>query len=116
MGKKSATKKTTVKDFFYIILFVFFVLYSWRERLIFYPVLNNFPTRQIKAIVVDDSKYIIPNQRVFIKGKRHYYYSFYFLLKGEKYYGDTGSLVLHPKDTILVEYNELFPFMNRMVE
>jgi len=94
-----------------LILVLFFLIYLNRNVLIYRPLLNVFPTNTTRALVIDDKDFL---RRGYISGAFTYYYE--FSINGKTYGNPSYDEKYKVGDTVLVEYNNTFPFMNRIKE
>lgn len=96
------------KKFFLILIFLFIIFLN-RNVLIYRPLLSVAPTRVIYGVVVDKKNVL---RRGFITDEFNYYYE--FTVNNKVYFNPSYDENYKVGDTVLIEYNKTFPFMNRI--
>lgn len=91
------------------ILVILVLIYFLRNIIIYNPILSLFNTEQTKGVIVDNKNFL---RRGFLTGA--FTYSYTFKINGKVYSNDSKSESYKVDDSVLVEYNETFPFMNRI--
>lgn len=97
------------KKYIFIILIFLILIFLNRNVLLYRPLLNIFPTEETRGIIIDKKDML---RRGFITGAFNYYYK--FLVNDKEYFNPSYDERYKVGDTILVEYNETFPFMSRL--
>lgn len=105
---KNKEKKTIIKRIIVILLLIFLV-YLERNVLIYRPLLEFFPRKTIKGVVIPEKKYYKGSQ---FTGFFSYYYQ--FEINGKSYKNPTYDSLYNVGDSVLIEYNKYFPLMNRI--
>ncbi|KFC23255.1 hypothetical protein [Epilithonimonas lactis] len=85
------------------------IIFLNRNVLIFRPILSVVSTQTTYGLVVKEKDAL---RRGFITGAFNYYYK--FSINGKDYSNPSYDEKYKVGDTVLVEYNETFPFMNRI--
>lgn len=96
------------KKLLLIILFLF-IIYINRTVLIYRPIVSITPTKTTYGVITEEKDLL---RRGFITGAFNYYYE--FSIKGKKYFNPSYNEDYKIGDTVLIEYNQYFPFMNRI--
>lgn len=95
-----------------ILIFALFVgIYLNRNVLIYRPLLNFFTISTTQALVINEKDVLRGGD---ISGLFTYYYA--FSVNGKSYKNPSYDEKYKIGDTVLVEYNKTFPFMNRIKE
>ncbi len=89
------------------ILIVGYVIYKIAVNSFTDHFLGNNPQRT-KAVIIDHRNYM-PNQPV----KAEFSYSYQFMVKGEKYTGNSHYTTVKVGDSVEVEYNKDHPNINK---
>ena len=92
-----------------LLLILLFIIFLNRNVLIYRPLLSVLPTKTTSGLVIKEKDSL---RRGFITGAFNYYYK--FSVNGKDYSNPSYDEQYKVGDTILVEYNETFPFMNRI--
>ncbi|WP_175620825.1 hypothetical protein [Chryseobacterium schmidteae] len=92
-----------------IFLLLLIMIYLFRDNIIYTPVLNIFSNENIKGQIIDEKHY---KRRGQFTNQFTYYYK--FSANGKDYSNPSYDEKYKVGDTVLVEYNETFPFMNRI--
>lgn len=92
-----------------LVLIFLIIIFLNRNVLIFRPLLSVVSTQTTYGLVVNEKDAL---RRGFITGAFNYYYK--FSVNGEDYSNPSYDEKYKVGDTVLVEYNETFPFMNRI--
>ncbi|RMZ57909.1 hypothetical protein D1632_16495 [Chryseobacterium nematophagum] len=92
-----------------LVLIFLIIIFLNRNVLIFRPLLSVVSTQTTYGLVVNEKDAL---RRGFITGAFNYYYK--FSAKGKDYSNPSYDEKYKIGDTVLVEYNETFPFMNRI--
>lgn len=98
----------TKKSFFLILIFLF-ILFLNRNVMIYRPLMKIIPLKQTQGLIINEKE---SQRRGFITGAFNYYYE--FSVKDKKYSNPSYDDNYKIGDTVLVEYNESFPFINRI--
>ena len=101
-------KKTIIKRII-VILHLIFLVYLERNVLIYRSLLEFFPRKTIKGVVIPEKKYYKGSQ---FTGFFSYYYQ--FEINGKSYKNPTYDSLYNVGDSVLIEYNKYFPLMNRI--
>jgi hypothetical protein len=82
-----------------------------RNVLIYRPLLDVLPLKTTNAIIINEKE----NSRgSHMTGMFNYYYE--FIIENEKYSNPSYDEKYQVGQTVIVEYSETFPFMNRVKE
>lgn len=92
-----------------LVLIFLIIIFLNRNVLIFRPLLSVVSTQTTYGLVVNEKDAL---RRGFITGAFNYYYK--FSVNGKDYSNPSYDEKYKVGDTVLVEYNETFPFMNRI--
>ncbi|CAA7196419.1 hypothetical protein [Chryseobacterium potabilaquae] len=92
-----------------LVLIFLIIIFLNRNVLIFRPLLSVVSTQTTYGLVVNEKDVL---RRGFITGTFNYYYK--FSVNGENYSNPSYDESYKVGDTVLIEYNETFPFMNRI--
>jgi len=98
----------TKKKFFLILIFLFIIFLN-KNVMIYRPLMKIIPLKQTQGLIIDEKE---SQRRGFITGAFNYYYE--FSVKDKKYSNPSYDDSYRIGDTILVEYSESFPFINRI--
>ncbi|WP_133524737.1 hypothetical protein [Flavobacterium sp. 245] len=109
-NKKSHLKEYS-KDYLKIGLVFFFILFVFREPLIYSTILSNFNVEYAKGYIIDEKNY---ERRGHLTDKFSYSYKFYY--DNEEYFNVSNRKELKVGDSLMIEFNKYFPFMNRIVK
>lgn len=91
------------------ILVILVLIYFLRNLIIYKPILNLFNTEQTKGVIINNKNYL---RRGFLTGA--FTYSYTFKINNEVYSNNSKSESYKVGDTVLIEYNGTFPFINRI--
>lgn len=97
------------KKRFLLVLIFLFIIFINRNVLIFRPLLSVLPIKTAHGLVIKEKDAL---RRGFLTGAFNYYYK--FSVNGKDYSNPSYDEKYKVGDTVLVEYNETFPFMNRI--
>lgn len=92
-----------------LVLIFLIIIFLNKNVLIFRPLLSIISTQTTYGLVVNEKDVL---RRGFITGAFNYYYK--FSVNGKDYSNPSYDEKYKVGDTVLVEYNETFPFMNRI--
>ncbi|MFN1219093.1 hypothetical protein ACKW6Q_19165 [Chryseobacterium kwangjuense] len=92
-----------------LVLIFLVIIFLNSNVLIFRPLLSVIPIKTTNGSVINEKDAL---RRGFITGAFDYYYK--FSVNGEDYSNPSYDEKYKVGDTVLVEYNETFPFMNRI--
>lgn len=92
-----------------LVLIFLIIIFLNKNVLIFRPLLSVVSTQTTYGLVVNEKDAL---RRGFITGAFNYYYK--FSINGKDYSNPSYDEKYKVGDTVLVEYNETFPFMNRI--
>ncbi|KYH08055.1 hypothetical protein A1704_05155 [Chryseobacterium cucumeris] len=92
-----------------LVLIFLIIIFLNKNVLIFRPLLSVISTQTTYGLVVNEKDVL---RRGFITGAFNYYYK--FSVNGKDYSNPSYDEKYKVGDTVLVEYNETFPFMNRI--
>ena len=92
-----------------LVLIFLIIIFLNKNVLIFRPLLSVVSTQTTYGLVVNEKDIL---RRGFITGAFNYYYK--FSVNGKDYSNPSYDEKYKVGDTVLVEYNETFPFMNRI--
>lgn len=92
-----------------LVLIFLFIIFLNRNVIIYRPLLSIVTTKTTYGIIVDEKD---PLRRGFITGAFDYYYK--FSINGKDYSNPSYDEEYKVGDTVLIEYNKTFPFMNRI--
>ena len=98
----------TKKKFFLILIFLFIIFLN-RNVIVYRPLMKIIPLKQTQGLIINEKE---SQRRGFITGAFNYYYE--FSVRNKKYSNPSYDESYKIGDTVLVEYNESFPFMNRI--
>lgn len=79
--------------------------------LIYQPILDYFPTKTTVGRIIDEKNYM---RRSHFTGR--FSYSYAFEINDKIYQNDSYDEKYQINDAVIVEYNEYFPFINRIRE
>lgn len=112
-NKKSMNKKTTqignIKTILRIIFFLLLPLYYFRLTLIYQPILDIFSTKFTTGRIIDEKNFM---RRGHLTGR--FTYSYTFRIQDKVYKNNSYDEKYQINDTLIIEYNEYFPFINRI--
>ncbi|MCP1301607.1 hypothetical protein NK356_20715 [Chryseobacterium sp. S0630] len=91
------------------ILIILVLIYFLRTLIIYKPILSLFKTEQTKGVIINNKNFL---RRGFLTGA--FTYSYNFKINDKVYTNDSKNENVKIGDTVLVEYNETFPFINRI--
>ncbi|SEH33972.1 hypothetical protein [Chryseobacterium culicis] len=97
------------KKNFFLILILLFIIFLNRNVLIYRPLMGIIPLKQTKGLIIDEKE---SQRRGFITGAFNYYYE--FSVEDKKYSNPSYDDSYKIGDTVLVEYSENFPFINKI--
>ncbi|BFO68622.1 hypothetical protein KCF3NO3_46050 [Chryseobacterium sp. KCF3-3] len=97
------------KKSFFLILILLVMIFLNRNVMIYRPLMKIIPLKQTQGLIIDEKE---PQRRGFITGAFNYYYE--FSVKDKKYSNPSYDDSYKIGDTVWVEYNESFPFINRI--
>ncbi len=92
-----------------IFLLLLIMIYLFRENIIYTPILNIFSSKNIKGQIINDKHY---KRRGQFTNQFTYFYK--FSVNGKDYSNPSYDEKYKVGDSVLVEYNENFPFINRI--
>lgn len=92
-----------------LVLIFLVIIFLNRNVLIFRPLLSIIPVKTTYGSVINEKDVL---RRGFITGAFNYYYK--FSVGGKEYSNPSYDEMYKVGDTVLVEYSETFPFMNRI--
>lgn len=104
-NKRIGNIKTILK----VILFLSLLLYFFRLKLVYQPVLDIFSTKLTTGKIIDEKNFM---RRGHLTGR--FTYSYIFKIQDKIYKNDSYDEKYQLNDTIIIEYNEYFPFINRI--
>lgn len=93
------------------VILVFVLIYFERDFFVYRPILALFKTEKVKAKVINLKNSM---RRGFITDAYTLSYSFNF--KNNTYVGNVRETGLIEGDSVLVEFNSTFPFINRRIK
>lgn len=108
---KITKKRLKDKSVYKNILLFFIIIFLFKEYIVYKPILFFFPTKKIEGIIINEKRY----QRLGrFTNEFTYYYE--FTVNKKVYANPSYDEKYRIGDTILIEYNETFPFINRIKE
>ncbi|MCP1299796.1 hypothetical protein NK356_11515 [Chryseobacterium sp. S0630] len=90
-------------------LFLLIIVYLFRENVVYIPILNTFSKEYTKGYIINEKYY---KRRGQFTNLFTYYYK--FSTGGKDYSNPSYDEKYKVGDSVLVEYNKTFPFMNRI--
>lgn len=112
---QSIKEKTRQKLTNILLILVLLVWFFWdtnvKNSLIYRPLLNILPLKNTKALIINEKQY---SRGSHMTGMYNYYYE--FIIENEKYSNPSYDKKYLVGQTVIVEYSETFPFMNRVKE
>lgn len=97
------------KKIFKFLLLLLILFFLFKEYFFYKPILFLFPKEESVGYIINEKYYKRRGQ--FTKEFSYYYQ---FSIRGKKFSNPTYNEKYKVGDTILVEYNKTFPFMNRI--
>lgn len=92
-----------------LLVILLFIVFLNKKVLIYRPLLSVIPTTTTYGLITEEKDAL---RRGFITGAFNYYYKF---SSGSKEYSNPSYDEKYKVgDTVIVEYNKTFPFMNRI--
>lgn len=98
-----------LKNSYKLLLLLVILLFLFKEYIFYKPILIYFPKEEIHGYIMNEKYY---KRRGQFSGEFTYYYE--FSVDGEKYSNPSYDEKYKIGDTVEVEYNNLFPFINRI--
>lgn len=108
MNKKT-TQIGNIKTILRIIFFLLLPLYYFRLTLIYQPILDIFSTKITTGRIIDEKNFM---RRGHLTGR--FTYSYTFRIQDKVYKNNSYDEKYQINDTLIIEYNEYFPFINRI--
>lgn len=106
---RTSKQKGNIKTILKVILFFSLLLYFFRLKLVYQPVLDVFPTKLATGKIIDEKNFM---RRGHLTGR--FTYSYIFRIQDKIYKNDSYDEKYQINDTLIIEYNENFPFINRI--
>lgn len=92
-----------------IFCFVLIMVYFFRIKIVYQPILNLFPTKIANGKIINEKNTM---RRGHLTGAFTYSYS--FKIKDKEYKNDSYDRKYKIGDTVTIEYNQYLPFINRI--
>lgn len=101
--------KKYFKDYVKLFLLMCFVLFLFRKPLIYPSILTVFNAEKITGYVINEKNFERESHLT-----NRYTYSYEFLYKNKTYTNNSNARDLNVGDTLTIEFNKYFPFINRI--
>ena len=92
-----------------IFCFVLIMVYFFRIKIVYQPILTLFPTKITNGKIINEKNTM---RRGHLTGAFTYSYS--FKIKDKEYKNDSYDRKYKIGDTVTIEYNQYLPFINRI--